>query len=64
MNVLVNGVLRHFQQFFSHIVTVFACDRYYRCYHEALRHWSTVLQMTQTQVPHPVTLSLHQANQS
>ena len=58
------GVLRHFRQFFSHIVTVFACDRYYGCYHIALPQWSTVPQTTRTQIPHPVTLSWHQANQS
>ena len=53
-------------QFFSHtcIVTVFACDRYYGCYKIALPHWSTVPQTTRTQIPHPVTLSWHQANQS
>ena len=27
------GVLRHFWQFFSHTMTVFACHRYYGCYH-------------------------------
>ena len=34
------SVFRHFRQFFSHIVTVFACNRYYGCYHIALPHWS------------------------
>ena len=38
--------LRHFWQFFSHILTVFACNRYYGCYHVALLHWSTVPQTT------------------
>ena len=41
----MNGVLRHFRQFYSHIVTVYACDRYY---HIALSHQSTVPQTTRT----------------
>ena len=60
----VNGFLRHFRQLFSHIVTVFACDIYYGCYHMVLPHWSTVPQTTRTQIPHPVTLSWYRANQS
>ena len=53
-----------FGSFFNHIVTVFACDRYYGCYHVALPHWDTVPQTTRKQLPQPVTFSLHQANQS
>ena len=60
----VKGVLHHFQQILSHVVKVFACDRYYGCYHIVLPHLRTMPQTSWTQIPHLVTLSWHQANQS
>ena len=47
-------------QILSHIVTAFACDRYYGC----LPPWDTVPQTTRTQISYPVNLFWNQANQS
>ena len=50
----------------SHIVTAFASDRYYGCKHARSTSFTGVpkAQTTRSQVPHVVTLSWHQANQS
>ena len=47
--------LRHFQQFFSHIVTMCGCDKEYNAHFRVLPHWNILLQK-HCLIFHPSTL--------